>query len=237
MKKFISWLLLPVFYLLSLLSIPVRSTKADELSPAVGSYACVLTDAYFYSQPTDQNGLFLLPKTYFVKTLEYSDTFCKIEYLYDDDHVSRLVGYAKTEELTFVDFIPERPYLYYLFEISYTLDKSETETPTQNGLLQEITFTCAYYGDYPIGSKTYCYVLRGEEFGYIPKPETLVFEPNTEYQAHQNPIEKEEFEPQEESAPSGVQIAILVAFCLLVPILAAFILKPPRRPPYDPDEP
>ena len=236
MKKCIVWLLTPIFYLLSLFPFTVRLTQADETVHAVGSYACILTNAYFYTQPDEQSGLFLLPQTYFVKTLEYLDTFCKIEYLYDDEHVAKLIGYAKTNELTFVDFIPERPYLYHLFEVSYTLEKSTAEqSPKQENILQEIKFTCAYYGDYPIGSQTYCYVLRDNKFGYIPKPETLVIEPNGEYAAHQTP-EEPPLTIEENTSPNGVQIAILIALCLLVPILAAFIFKSPRRPPYDIDE-
>ena len=30
--------------------------------------------------------------------------------------------------------------------------------------------------------------------------------------------------------------AVMIALCLLVPVLAALILKPPRRPPYESDE-
>jgi hypothetical protein len=237
MKKYISWLLLPLFFLLSLFTTKPIPATAQSVSPTAGIYACILGDnTYFYTAANDQSGLFLLPKTYFVKTLEVANDFCKIEYLYDDEHVSRIVGYAKTEELTFVDFIPERPYLYYLFELSYTLEN--TSSNSNDNFLTQITFTCAYYGDYKIGSKTYCYVLREGKFGYVPKPETISFDENPEYTQSLTPDAiPETSEPQQEqTSPDGVQIAILVALCLLVPVLAALIIKPPRRPPYETDE-
>ena len=240
MKKFILSVFLPLLYFLSSLLFPFAalSAKADSsaLETVVGSYACVLNDnTYFYSSRDTKRGVFVLPKTYYVTILEVSPDFCKIEYLYDDSKVQRLVGYAKTSELTFVDYVPERPYLYYLFDVSYRLDETLSN---DSGFLNQITVTCAYYGDYPIGSETYCYVLRDDSFGYIPKPTNLSYSENTEYADR---LSQSVTAPADPSAPSEngsspAQIAILVALCLLVPVLAALILKPPRRPPYETDE-
>ena len=241
MKKFILSVFLPLLYFLSFAFstfAAVAPAKADSsvLASVVGSYACVLNDnTYFYSSRDGKNGLFLLPKTYYVKILEVSPDLCKIEYLYDDSKVQRLVGYARTNELTFVDYVPERPYLYCLFDVSYRLDESHV---SDSGFLNQITVTCAYYGDYPIGSETYCYVLRGESFGYIPKPSNLSYTENTEYADR---LSQSTTAPADPTTPdtgnsSPAQIAILIALCLLVPLLAALILKPPRRPPYEMDE-
>lgn len=205
--------------------------------PSQGAYACIVEETFFYSVPDDNSGLFLLPRTYYVRLLEYGYTYSKIEYLTDDAYTKKLVGYARTEDLTFVDYVPVRPYLYYLFDVTYTLDSGSANNST---FLDKITMTCAYYGDYKIGSKTYCYVLRETQFGYIPKPPTLVFEENTEYAEYLKeleasasaPSEPQEDEPQKSSV-SPMHVAILVALCLLVPLLAALILKPPRRPPYE----
>ena len=109
------------------------------------------------------------------------------------------------------------------------------EETVGGGFLDEITATCTYYGDYKIGSKTYCYVLRGDSFGYIPKPETLVYERNPEYEEHlvtEPPVE-ELLPDQTDTGMPPAQIALLIAICLLVPTLAALVLKPPKRPPYD----
>ena len=204
-------------------------------TPQVGSYACILyEDTFFYASADENSGLFLLPATYYVKLINYGKAYCHVEYLYDDTEVRKLVGYVKTDRLTFVDYIPNRPYFYHVFELHYRID----ETPLDNSdFLNEITLTCAYYGDYKVGSKTYCYVLRGENFGYVPKPTTLTVEPNHEYEEYlaqqTNSSTADSAVTQPTSSPA--QIAILIALCLLVPVLAALILKPPRRPPYDLD--
>ncbi len=237
MKKCILTTILSVFLFICAFYTP-QLRIAQAAAPTSGEYACVLEEnAFFYSAPDEQRGLFLLPPTYYVRVLDYGVEFCRVEYLYDDTDVKKLVGYAKTSTLTFVEYVPERPYFYYVFEISYRIENGGLE---DSAFLNEITLNCTYYGDYLIGSKTYCYVLRGGSFGYVPKPVTLSVTPNTEYEewlAAQVPPESEGSSEQaadkEKSSPA--QIAILVALCLLVPVLAALILKPPRRPPYETD--
>lgn len=237
MKKFILAALLPLLYFLYsfLPAFFVATASADDsAAPAAGSYACILSDdAFFYPDNSGRKGLFLLPKSYYVKILETASEYTKIEYLYDDTYVQKLVGYVRTDKLTVVDYVPKRPYLYRLFEISYRID----ETPlNDSAFLDEIKMTCAYYGDYKIGSETYCYVLRGEEFGYVPKPADFSYDENTEYAewlaAQEQPVTAPATSADEKSS-SPAQIAILVALCLLVPVLAALILRPNRKTPYE----
>ncbi|MBQ8322556.1 MAG: hypothetical protein IJX91_01170 [Clostridia bacterium] len=234
MKKFILAALLPLLYFLYTVFL-IPSLAVQATSATAGSYACVLTDtAYFYTARNEKRGLFLLPETYFVKVLSVDGDYCRVEYLYDDAYAKKLTGYAKTSDLTFVDYTPEHPYLYHLFEVRYTIDDAFSDN---DDFLSQITVTCAYYGDYKIGSETYCYVLRGDSFGYIPKPDDLTIERSTEYEdnlvVETPPAETDE--PSEEDGMPPAQIAILVALCLLVPVLAALILRPPKRPPYDAD--
>ena len=243
MKKFILSAFLPLLYLLyTLIGCPyfLRATASNaNIVPQTSvsnSYACILTDnVFFYASRNEKRGLFLLPESYFVKVLSVDGEFCRIEYLYDDSYVKKLTGYAKTSELTFVDYVPETPYLYHLFEVQYSIDDAFSDN---DDFLSQITVTCAYYGDYKIGSETYCYVLRGESFGYIPKPDALTYPRNPEYEnrlvVETPPQAEDTFAPQEEGMPPA-QIAILVVLCLLVPALVALILRPPKRPPYDVD--
>lgn len=231
MKKYIFSLLTILLYLFCALTPPpVPTAKAD----GTDSYACVLEEnTFFYTARDEKQGLFLLPKTYFVKVLETAPDFCKVEYLYDTAELKKVVGYAKTAQLTFVDYTPSVPYLEHLFQVDYLLDSDDTDNA-----FHKITVTCAYYGDYKIGSKTYCYVLRGDEFGYIPKPDTLDYPKSTEYTDRLAPTLSTD-EPQAnapENKTSPALIAILIALCLLVPILSALLLKPPKRPPYDTDD-
>ncbi len=267
MKKYILSALLPVFIFLYTLiptlgagdytayapahphtptSVAARAdsspaTHADDTfdNAQVGGYACILyDDVFFYSEPNEKRGVFLLPKTYYVKILSLSPDFCQIEYLYDAANVKRLVGYAKTADLTFVPYTPKQPYLYKLIDVRYRLDNDSNVSFT-SGIFDEITITCAYYGDYKIGSQTYCYVLRDDVFGYVPKPNGLTYDDNTEYAAWldeqvQNVVGDNVQNPNQSATPA--QIAILIALCLLVPVLAAFILRTGKRQTLDEDD-
>ena len=233
MKKFIFSVVLPFVYFLSWFALPKRLIASADTAPP--AYACIVEDeVYFYSAKDESRGLFLLPQSYYVKILSVDGDFCKIEDLYDSEHTQKIIGYAKTDDLTFVDYIPNNPYLTHLFEVSYTIDDSQN---TGEGFLDKITVTCAYYGDYIIGSKRYCYVLRGDSFGYIPKPQSLVYEKNNEYDEYLLSKEQEQSPAPsvqaQEKQNSPAQIAILIVLCLLVPALATLIVKPPKKPPYE----
>ncbi len=236
MKKFIFSALCVILYLVCALA-PLARHPARADDTATGAYACVLEEnTFFYAAKDEKQGLFLLPKTYFVKVLESEPTFTKIEYLTDSANTKKLIGYAKTSALTFVDYVPQTPYLYLSFKVTYKLSDDLLDP----SFLNELVVECAYYGDYTIGSKTYCYVLRGEEFGYILKPDGLSIAENPEYADRLqslSPTPAPENAPKEEETDgaSPAQIAILIALCLLVPLLATLILKSPRKPPYEED--
>ncbi len=244
MKKFLLTTISAIVYLLTTLFAGIFFTPTfapspklaqAEDTPVAGSYACILhEDTYLNASPDETQGLFLLPATYYVKLLDFGGGYCRVEYLYDDAQTKKIIGYVQTELLTFVDYIPKRPYFYYTFDLHYRIEDGLT---TSSDFLNEITLSCTYYGDYKIGSKLYCYVLRGDSFGYVPKPTDLVISENTEYAEHlaQTSTEPPDETPTEQTESSPAQIAILVALCLLVPVLAALILKPPRRPPYEID--
>lgn len=237
MKKRIFALIALIAY--TLLSIFPFAPPRPAVANAEGeTYACICTDtAFFYATKNEQSGLFLLPQTYFVKILSNEGEYCRIEYLYDSAYTKKLTGYAKTNELTFVNFIPNEPYLCHVFEVRYTIDGT---LGGDDSFLDQITLSCAYYGDYKIGSKNYCYVLRGDSFGYIPKPNDLYFAQNTEYEdylAEQSASPKEPTQAQEEDeGMSAAQIAILITLCLLVPLLAALVLKTSKKNVYDMEE-
>ncbi len=211
---------------------PSRRTAYAE--PLLGDYACILrADTFFYASPDESKGLFLLPKTYYVKLLDYGSEYSRVEYLADEGVGKKITGYVKTTLLTFVDYLPKRPYFTYQFDLRYHIDEG---LQNDDSFLNEIKVTCAYYGDYNVGSMTYCYVLRGDSFGYVPKPSGLTVPENPEYAEYLATLESASSteETQEQEPPSSpAQVAILVALCLLVPVLAALILKPPRRPPYE----
>ena len=205
---------------------PSFHAKADDL-PQRGDYACVLkSNVLFYAEATAERGLFYLPATYYVRLLDYTPTYCRVEYQTNDTHTQRLIGYVATDEITFVPYTPRRPYLSYVFTVEYRIENAQNG----DGFLTHITKTCAYYGDYLVGVNAYCYVLIEGEFGYIPKPETIRYEPNEEYAEYQERLNGKttDTDVEREKKNSPAQIAILVTLCLLVPLIAALILKPKR---------
>ncbi len=239
MKKRFIFKLLSILFALPLLFVgafrtvtPFKS-KTAHAQPTSGTYACILqADTFFYAATDEDKGLFLLPKTYYVKLLDYGNEYSRVEYLTDEEGAKKLTGYVKTAALTFVDYQPKTPYFTYQFELHYRIEEGKL---TDSSFLNEIKVSCTYYGDYVIGSTYYCYVLREDSFGYVPKPTALTVPENTEYAdflASQQ-SSPDESAPKEEPTSSPAQVAILIALCLLVPVLAALILKPPRRPPYE----
>ena len=176
----------------------------------------------------------MLPKTYYVKTLSIGAEFTKVEYQTDGEGIKAITGYCKTADLTFVDYTPKTPYFYTFFNVTYTIAEADKSYP----FLTEITVRCAYYGEYPIGSDTYCYVLREDGFGYVPKPENLNFIENTEYADRQEQTpQKEPTTPiEEQQSLPPMQIATIFILCLLAPILSAFILRSTKSTPLPDDD-
>ena len=235
MKQFILSALAAIFTLIfTLFPLQTHTAKASGESP---TYACILTnDAYLYASSNERSGLFLLPKTYYVKALSIGAEFTKVEYQTDGEGIKAITGYCKTSQLTFVDYIPKTPYFHTFFDVTYTIADVDKSYP----FLTEITVRCAYYGEYPIGSDTYCYVLREDGFGYVPKPENLNFIENTEYadrQAQATPTpEQPTPEPNDSQALPPTQIATIFVLCLLAPILAALILRSNKSAPLPDDD-
>ncbi len=234
MKKFILSAVLPLLYLIFIVLSPTAATRAKA---SEGAYACIRSEnVYLYSEENDKSGLFLLPYTYYVKVLNSGVKYCYVEYLSDGPNTRRITGYCKTSDLTFVDYIPSRPYLYCSFDVTYYIQDASPSIK-DDSFLSSITVACAYYGDYKVGSKNYCYVFREGTFGYIPRPADLSYELNEEYEDHHSSGSDQQagnFGEKESMPPA--QIAILVILCLLVPVVAALILRPPKKPPYESEE-
>lgn len=234
MKRLLFLLFATLVAALYALRPPPYPVSAEAPLPQTGDYACILTsDVFFYSAADEQRGVFLLPRSYYVRLLDYGNDYCRVEYLTDANDARRLCGYAKTNELAFVPYAPKTPYLTYSFDLKYRVDEGDIAS---SDFLTEITLACTYYGDYLVGSKTYCYVLRGGEFGYVPKPSNLVYPENTEYAEYLSSLSSSEEDSlgDTNTQPRSVaQVAVLIAVCLLVPLLAALLFKSSKRPPYD----
>ena len=227
MKKFFS-AVFPLFYLF-LSCFPLLPTRAHA---AADAYACILQEnAYFYASESLSDGLFVLPQTYYVKVLLTGDEFTKVEYLTDGPSSQKIVGYCQTDDLTFVDYTPQTPYLHHVFDVTYTAEHASGE----NDFFHKITVSCTYYGAYAVGAKTYAYVLQGTQFGYVPLPKDFSYPKSTEHAEHTNGTAGET-PPTGEASTNPAQIAILVLLCLLVPLLAALVLRSSKKHPYEFDD-
>lgn len=229
MKTYLLTALLALFYLCT----PFAPVKAS--ADVYGSYAYIPDDSvYFYSDEPDESkrtGLFRLPYTYYVRLVSEEKDYYRVEYLTDGATTRKLVGYCKKSEVVPVDYIPELPYLYLTLDVTYVLDGNAKDDG-----FSEITVTCAYYGDYTDGTRVYSYVLRGEKFGYILKPSNLAYDLNDEYERKTQTSAPPSSSPSKTGKKTHTRTVLLILLCLLVPALAALILRQPGKPPYETDE-
>lgn len=224
------FLLLPVA-LCSLFFIRPRTVKAET------TYAYIPNaNVAFYSDAEEAARLllFYLPESYFVCVLSETDGFYRVSYLEDTGSAKRLTGYVEASCVIPVTFTPEKPYLDKTIEVTYY---TSGYADLSGNLLSRITLTCAYYGDYSENGKNYCYVLRGDTFGYVERPIGFTYTKNTEYSEKTVSEQLAPAATEEETAGlSPAQIVFLVLLCLLIPTLAALILHPSRKKNFPDDD-
>jgi hypothetical protein len=128
-----------------------------------------------------------------------------------------------------------------------TEDTDETEKDTGNDTDNDTGIDTTRDTDSNIASDTESDTMLDEESDTEPTVELPIGKLNIEngamieyadYLASLTPTPPEPEPPATlpDTPSSPAQIAILIALCLLVPLLAALILKPPRRPPYEVDD-
>ena len=224
MKKFIILLTLFIFFL-------TGTPTTKKASADTGTqYACILSeDVYFYSSENEYSGIFILPKTYYVKVLSVGERFTRVEYLTDTKYTRTLVGYCLTYQLTLVDYTPVNPYLYTTFDVIYIPQNGDSS----DEILERLVFTCGYYGEYASGTKRYAYAYKNGECTYVPYPENFEYPMNTEYEERLSSSSGKEVA---EGTVNPIQLGVLAVLCLLVPLLTAIILKNNKAPTYDPEE-
>ncbi len=199
------------------------------------SYACAVNpNVYFYTTQSEDSPLFILPQTYYVKIISKGESFCYVQYLENVAAYKALYGYCKTDELLFVDYTPERPFLYLSFDKKYVIEDG-TEG-YENGLLSSITYSCVYYGDHYVNSKRYSYVLINGVFGYVPQPQAVEYELNDDF--IQDVVSVPADSPSiDTSDPKGnTDFGIIVLLVVLLSLVATGIfvvaVKPNRKKSY-----
>lgn len=224
------------FCAIVLLSCPfsIKKTKTARAEETFNYAYIPDTSVAFYSdaEETSRLLLFYLPETYFVRILGETDGYYRVSYLDETDGAKPVTGYVSAASVIKADFTPSTPYLRKKIEVTYYAPGYYGES---GDILSRYTVSCAYYGNFSENGKEYCYVLRGDSFGYVDRPMGFTYPRNTEFEDHAAPTEA----PSEENSAEGLspaQIVFLVLLCLLIPTLAALILRSPKKRSYPDDD-
>lgn len=201
------------------------AVRAEERTPL---YAVAEDDnVYFYSQADDKSGLFILPRTYYVRVLAVGEPFCRVEYQEDVLPYKKLTGYCRKGELTFVDFVPARPFLNKEISVTYTLPESGSPVGETFGSI-EVSYL--YYGSYRAGTSLFYYVCSDGKFGYVPAAEELTYDLNTDYLSAVSGTEEPPAESGKTSSLSPAQIVAVCVICLSAAAVAVFVVRGKRKP-------
>ena len=201
--------------LLFLFPSPVLCVRAEEV--------------WLYAEENEESGLFLLPYTYYVRVVERGEPFSAVVYGTDEAPYRAVKGYCKTELLTFVGFVPKRPFLKLEVTVTYTVPGTSSEMG--NGTFDEIERSFHYYGTSYLGTQRYFYVLSDGVFDYIPAARDVNYELNTDYLTDvSGPAEEPPAEEESSSALSGIEIAALILGILAVAAIAFFVLRGRKAP-------
>lgn len=188
-------------------------------------------EVWFYASENLESGLFILPYTYYVKVLRQGTLFCAVKYLEDVAPYKSVTGFCKTEDLTFVDFVPERPYLKREITVSYSAENA-SGTWMGRGTFDKLQKSFVYFGESYLGTARFFYVYADGAFDYVPATGEIVYELNTDYlkPASTDPGPSEEPENPSESGLSGTQIAMIVLAAAALFAIALFVLRGKRSP-------
>lgn len=220
---------IPLILLVFALLLPAASVRADA---ETARYAVAdAQDVWFYAEPDEKSGLFLIPYTYYVRVLSEGPVYCAAEYLDDSPPYRKITGYCKRDKLTFVDFVPERPYLRRVVTLTYTLSDSPA-LGVGKGAFNAVSRDFVYYGACYAGTLLYWYVYADGIFDYVPAPEDLVYDLNTDYLVQAGPAEPAEPAPE---GLSPAHIAVICLLCVAAALLAVFILRG-KKPSPAPEE-
>ena len=203
-------------------SAPALPVRAETLRYAVAADS----NMWFYASESEESRLFLVPETYYVRVLNEGDVFSAVEYLVNDAPYKKVMGYCRTSALTFVDFIPARPFLRKLVTAHYTLP----DAGLLGGSFSGVDKTFVYYGARYESGQLYFYVLDGSTFGYIPAEAPIDFERNDDWlNVPTPPVSGENDGTMSGGDPSVVQIIIICVICAAAAVIAALVVRGRKR--------
>ncbi|MDE7295787.1 MAG: hypothetical protein K2N84_00835 [Clostridia bacterium] len=224
MKRII--LILSSLLLIFTFSAPAPAAKA---SAAGERYAVAAThDVWFYEEANESKGLFILPYTYYVKVLNEGNPYCLVEYQDGTNGYKKITGYCLKDALTFVDFLPERPFLRKQINLAYTIAGGPS---FGTGGLGSMERSVCFYGTYYAGTAQYYYVYADGVFDYVPATEPVNYDLNTDYLSSVSAVEPPVDEPAKEAGGlNALQIVVICMLCVAAVIAALFVLRG-KKPP------
>ena len=224
---FAAWLF-ATLVTLPLLSAPKRGpllTNAETEVYAVAETA----DVWVYGSENEEDKLFCIPHTYYVHVVSRSEPYSLCEYLKDNGPFKKVLGYCLTDSLTFVDFVPQRPYLYREVTVEYVLPGAALGGGAFAGKKE----TFVYYGTRYENGQLYFYVGKDGVFDYIPADEELVFELNDDYLPEPDaPVAA----GKNSESLSAVQIVLITLSAVAVLVVAIFVAHGRKSSPPEKDE-
>ncbi len=226
--------LIAVWLGIALLALPFFCAPAQTIlsARAEGEVYAVAesSEVWFYKSENENDKLFCIPRTYYVKVLSRGERFSLCEYLRDATPYKKVVGYCLTDSLTFVDFVPQRPFLYREVTVEYVLPGASLG----NGSFAGLKETFVYYGTRYEDGQLYFYVGKDGAFDYIPADEEISFELNSDYLPDPET-------PAKDSSLSGglsaVQIVLITLAAVAVLVVAVFVAHGKKSAPPENFEP
>lgn len=164
---------------------PAAGAAAEAEETA--AYARITEDGvYFYRSADESAGLFILPRTYFVKIVGEAGEYYRVSYLDAADPALSLTGYCRADEVTPVDYIPETPYLNYSVTVTF---RAGDGSGLPDSFFTEYRTDAVYYGEFAYGSATCYYVNLDGSFGYVPAEacSAVSYPENTEHTQTETP--------------------------------------------------
>lgn len=195
------------------------------------TYAVAETsDVWFYKTQSEDDKLFCIPRTYYVKVLSRGDKFSFCEYLRDSAPYKKISGYCLTDSLTFVDFVPQRPYLFREVTVEYVLPGAALG----NGIFSGLEETFVYYGTRYENGQLFFYVGKDGLFDYVPASEELVFDLNDDFLPDPDtPVAGS----NRSEGLSAVQIVLITLAAVAVLVVAVFVARGRKSAPPENFEP
>ena len=220
---------------------PPLQVKGDTII-----YGRVLKDnVYLYKLPflSNENRLFALPVTYFVKVIGEEKDFYIAEYQDNEEGYVKVFGYVQKSVITLYDHTPVSPYfakstLSVVSSNSYIYSTPNTQSILASVLIgQEVKYYGKLYDRATL--TTYYYVYFLNTFGYVKS--SCLSSLNLEMNKEPLPVDSALKDSQEqiESKPttttqkkSGSKTKILLAVIILLPCLTMvyFFFHTPSKP-------